>query len=245
LEVAAELVRIIGVVVERFAGKLESCLCHADAWSSSKSHRWKVAELRRRTGYSHCVFKNKNGGWWCAHGRELFYTNITDANSDLLQSLLDGANENLRARIVLLMDSIRNGLIEHYREKMDFWDHVPYVLLGVFYLAVITRHTTAAKALLQKAFAEYDYAVDNGREARLHRVAVLLLSKAKLVRGHLAAFLARGVRLEDHPVAFWALLRYYLVPICERWIESIHAQVKRLGNNATYILPPSLCASLR
>ena len=79
----------------------------------------------------------------------------------------------------------------------------------------------------------------------LHRVAHLILSPDTECRKQFDAFIAHGERLELFPITFVTLRRYAMIPLCERAIEALHAQLKKSVCNATYALPPFICSKMR
>ena len=99
--------------------------------------------------------------------------------------------------------------------------------------------------LLRVAIDEYDDAVRCGLSSKLYRVCHRLFVGA--IRNDIDAFLASppDAQLSAYPCLFLALMEYALIPIVERMIEGIHAQVKHVGKRAAGLSLPQICALLR
>ena len=109
-------------------------------------------------------------------------------------------------------------------DKLEFWEHVPYKCLGI-YFCVCGGTVAQAKLILQECFTEFDEAIIHGDGQKLHRVAHLILGKERECRKQLDAFLLHGDRLQDYPVAFVVLQEYALSKLVERSIEELHARI--------------------
>ena len=139
---------------------------------------------------------------------------------------------------------LRTALLEYYNEKFEFWDHVPWRVLGVYY-ALQGGSEADPRALLADCIAEYDQAVAVGYGGTLHRVAHKLLSPYCMCGKELREYLAGNLPLRTYRYAC-AILRFYsLCSLVERRVESIHARIKVVGKGMPHVLPPYLCARVR
>ena len=94
--------------------------------------------------------------------------------------------------------------------------------------------------------AEYDEAVANNNEQRLHRVAHILFQPGSPCRTSLDNWIkSPSSALSDHPSAYIEIQAYALVSIVERRVEQVHSMIKRLGASACNVAPPYICAKLR
>jgi hypothetical protein len=161
-----------------------------------------------------------------------------------LQALLDAMAPGSRGTLLATFAQFRRQLADELRDKFDFWLHVPYRMVGVFY-CVQGGDLEEAKQIARECVAEYEKAIADGLYDKLHRVAHLLLGKGTVCRKELAEFIARGQRLEDFPVLYFTLQEYALCSLVERAVEAMHAKIKRIGSTMTFSLPPYVCAVLR
>ena len=123
---------------------------------------------------------------------------------------------------------LRAKLIESLQEKLIFWTHIPWKILGVFYCEVAPDALELCKGQLRECIELYDSLLASGRVSSLHRVARLLLDPDRVCGQELRAFLASDLRLREYPTAYAMLRTYCLVSLVERRIESVHAILKRL-----------------
>ena len=243
----AEMFLAAGRLMEWWAGALEGCECHKAVWT--KKRRWEkiLDEIQASTGYRHCVWKGRQGAWFVAVGHKRLIDQAMSFTSVGLEARLrqcvDAASRQNALRWV---DSLRNCLAETLRNKLFFWTHVPWKILGVFH-AELGGSLATCKRILGECIVEFDAAVAGGREAALHRVAVRILSKATPSGAQLRQWLLddTGRPLRDYPEAWLMVLEYALVTLVERRVESIHAVIKRFLRKLTFITVPQLCAEIR
>ena len=93
----------------------------------------------------------------------------------------------------------------------------------------------------------YDKACNAGNELRLHRVARRILGRSSSSRCALDAYLAdtSNPPLIAYPPIYQALRVYSLSSLVERRVEQLHSLLKRIGRQATYVMPPFACSQLR
>lgn len=241
-ECRCELFRVIGGVLETYAHKLESCHCHEDIWVQKISMKRRREVLKKLTGHMKCVWKGKRGPWWVCIGRKLLYAELAKCTSDRLDAMLARLPEDIRLDILTDAQALRLRLIEVLGSKLEFWDHIPWKALGIFW-CMVGGDVDVCKQLCRECFAEYDAAIAAGKP--VHRVAVLLFDKTSPCRAELEMWLNFTLPLSQYRIAYMTLLEYALCSLVERNIERIHSVIKRIGSSSPHILPPYLCARVR
>ena len=243
----AHIYMAIGSIIEKYASRLEGCHCHSHIWMLPKV-KWstKLKRLFEETGYRHCIWKGRQAAWWVAEGIRALLQEIATAMTDTLQNLLNAATPNIRASALQTLEKIKTKLRECVHDKMAFWFHIPWKLLGVFWCC-LGGSIQASKQILRECIAEYDHAMERGQEDSIHRVAHRLLFAGKLCGKQLREWLADNFNqpLERFTHAYICLLEYALISLVERRVESIHPIISRLTRKTTYILPASVCAQVR
>ena len=66
-------------------------------------------------------------------GRSQLYADIGSYTIDRLDELLGQLPEAHRTSVLSTMEALRSRLLEHYKEKFDFWDRMPWKALGIFH----------------------------------------------------------------------------------------------------------------
>ena len=234
---------VFGKLLERYAHILESCWCHGHIWTSQTSGKRKAKLLIAESGHDRCFWKGRMAAWWVACGLDELLNAIHTCTSDQLQAQLDSAGDS-KASLLDLNLCLRNRLFEVLVDKFGFWRHVPWKLIGVYYCCC-GGTAAAAQALLHECVLEYDTAVADGLGHQLHRLAHIFLRPCSRCRREVDAFIEHGGALLDYPCLYAWLLQYALVGLVERCVEGLHARLKRLGKQSTYILPPYACALTR
>ena len=103
-------------IVEHFSSKLEGCLCHAHIWVQKVSLDKKKSLMRAETGRETCIYKGRQGPWWCAVGRHEFLDRIRHAPSHTLDPFLQGLSSN--DRILSAFNTLRIKLIGFFFRKI-------------------------------------------------------------------------------------------------------------------------------
>ena len=208
-----------------------------------------VKEVEQSTGVPWCAWKGRMGPWWASEGLQGMLREIRTLMTDELRAALNTITDAAaKSKALQMLDSFRESLGEALWDKMKFWLHIPYRLLGVFACcAPFKLPLVAAKLILKECVAEYDRAVRDGGVKSVHRVAHRILDPLRRAGRELREWLedASGKTLVDYVHAFLMLQEYALCPLTERRVESIHAILKRYLRRATLILPPMLSAMVR
>ena len=123
----------IGSVIEKCASRLEGCECHQHVWTKKRKWSAKLAEVRESTGYDHCVWKGRQAAWWVAVGLEQCLRDIQSASSDTLDQMMHALDDVTKAQAVQLLEQLRTKLGECVTDKMSFWTHIPWRIVGVYH----------------------------------------------------------------------------------------------------------------
>lgn len=233
---------VVAVVLEHYASKLEGCLCHSEIWQQLRSYRARAEQVFDSTGHLNCVWKGRNAPWLIAGGIEEILNAVGNAHSNEFDQLLASLSADDRSNVVGAFDQLRNNLVSNLQEKLEFWLHIPFRCLGVFW-AIVGDDEELAKQVLRECLEEYEAALRGGSPNSLHRVSVKLLDGMGSIGRELRMWLLSDKPLNAFPYAFCGLLAYALCSVVERRVESIHAIIKQTAS--TYVLPPYVCATVR
>ena len=66
--VFCELYLAVGLCIEEYANKLETCWCHEATWTFGGGYERRREQVTVETGHSRCVWKNRMAPWWIAVG---------------------------------------------------------------------------------------------------------------------------------------------------------------------------------
>jgi hypothetical protein len=232
-----EMFKCVSRVVERCASKLESCLCHEHIWKNKRGHAEREKEVSQTTGFNHCVWKGRLASWWVAEGLAAFLLELSTATSDAFEAMLITVPEARRANVLTYIEQLRATIVEIISLKSNFWHHIPWKLIGVFYCC-LGGTIQRSKDILRECLDEYNAIVAAGKAKFLHRVAVRLLDPDRAVGIELRRWLESDLPLIAFVNAYCALLEYALISMVERRVESIHAIIKRIGASTPNVSPP-------
>ena len=230
-------------VVENCAQELEVCDCHAHIWHQKKSFQKRTAEFQAQTGHTTCVFKGRRGPWFVQRGLKALLDKIPSATSMEFERSLASLPEQKQADVLTVRQQLRSRLLEMFTDKFTCWKHIPWSMLGIFYSE--NGSWAASKELAVACIAEYDIVIGKSSYNALHRVAHAVLNPDSEVGRDVREFAVDNLPLTAHPVAYFALQKYSLVPLVERRIESVHATVKRLGKQAINVGVPWISSKVR
>ena len=223
---------------------LMGCCCHPEVWTAKQSLKRKRAAMQKKTGHSNCVWKGRQGPWFVAEGRSQLYADIASCTSDRLEELLGQLPEAHRTSVLSAMEALRSRLLEHYKEKFDFWDRLPWKALGIFH-GCCKGSVRLSKQVAQECLDEMAVIEASGATMAAARVTRSIFGEGGLVRAELTEFAQSDRPLEDYGNVFIALQEFSLVTLVERRVESIHAQIKWLGKTMCNASSPYICAKLR
>ncbi|CAK0867379.1 unnamed protein product, partial [Prorocentrum cordatum] len=241
----AEMFRMFAAIVEKYASRLEGCECHSWIWKRKRKHSSKLNDLGGLTGFKHCVWKGRQAAWWVAVGLDQMLSDLANPVSKDLDAILSRVDLARKTEILKWVKEMSGMLIEIARQKMQFWRHFPWLVVGVFWGALRSDPADMSwRRPLRQSIDESDQAVAAGRP--LGRISHRLLGpegpcgrELRELNDH------EDQRLNDYPMAYAAILSYALAPLVERNVESIHARVSSLGRTMTYVHAPTVCARLR
>ena len=155
-----------------------------------------------------------------------------------IASLPDVAKVDMLRRLQLM----RSRLIETLLPKLDFFFHIPFRALGIFW-AECGGVLSVCQQICRECIAEYEYAMQLGHRA--HRVAHRLFRIGTVCRAELDLWVLASQPLRCFREAYRLLLEYALCPPTERCIEAVHALIQRVGRVATNSNPPYVVAKIR
>ena len=242
--VYAEIFTVIAAVIEKYASKLEGCLCHDDIWSQKRKFAQRLNEVSRKTGFQHCVPKGRMAAWWIAEGLEACLQELRGATSSKLDRLLQQLPSDKRATAITVLEELRARLVEIVTQKCAFWYKIPWRVIGAFFCC-IGGTVARSKEILTECLAEYADTVAGGRQHRLHRVARRLLDPSGIIGGELRDWLVSEKPLREHVHAYCGLLAYGMVSLVERRVESIHARIKRISSLSPNVTQQYMCCRVR
>ena len=141
------------------------------------SWKRKLSELESSSVFSNCVWKGRSGPWIVALGLKALFSAIANATSERFQEMMDTARGPGRDRLLAALSDLKTGLLEVLKAKLDFWSHIPWKALGIFYHALVggLDILELCRSICTECIDEYDAAVAAGHGDRLHRVAHRLL----------------------------------------------------------------------
>ena len=205
-----------------------------------------MKEIEASTGFPHCVWKGRQGAWWVAEGIRALMQEVSSAMTETLEHLFEAADVATRNMARQTLEKVRNKLKEILHDKLSFWSHVPWRLVGVFYCC-LGGDVQLSKDILRECIAEYDRAVQTTGYDSLHRVAHRILDPLRASGRELREWLMDNYNapLERFFHAYTTLREYALISLVERRIESVHAIIKRLMRKVTFIMPARVCAEVR
>ena len=203
----------------------------------------RTAEFQAQTGHTTCVFKGRRGPWFVQKGLKALLDKVPSATSMEFERSLASLPEQKQAEVLSARQQLRSRLLEMCTDKFSFWKHIPWSMLGIFYSE--NGSWAASKELVVACIAEYDTVMEQSSYNALHRVAHAVLNPDNEVGRDVREFAVDNLPLTAHPVAYFALQTYSLVPLVERRIESVHAAIKRLGKQAINVGVPWISSKLR
>ena len=241
-----ELMRVFGISLEKFAHRLEGCMCHAAIWTLQAGRKRKQSLIQEATGAPTCFWKGKTGAYMAATGLDELCDMVNRATTEELQSMLDRTTDApKRAALLGHQAQLRTSLIATLSAKLGFWKAGVYRALGGFW-GELGGDLALARRRVGEAIAEFDEALRTGAGARLHRVFRAMFGAGTRERLELRRFAdGHGASLRDFPHAFLILQKYAMCNVTERRIEQLHSLINQLGKKMKHVLPPYLCSRLR
>ena len=181
--------------------------------------------------------KTRQATWFAAVGHERLLAEVETCSSDFLQELLRSMDDQQRASLVRLQTELVGYLKEEIGQKLSFWHELPYAIVKIYWGEIVGGSLEAAQHYARQCLARYDQVLGQGRGNTLHRVAHHVLGPSAC-RQQLEAFVAGSLPLNKYPDAYFTVKRYCMIPIVGRRVETVHAEIKRIGKVAPCISPP-------
>jgi mRNA-degrading endonuclease YafQ of YafQ-DinJ toxin-antitoxin module len=213
----------VGEIYERLALWGESCPCHWEADCLHGASRWQQRKaLMQDMGLSNCPMRTLRAPECAAgeHFRILDRLMLLGHSMLLLHpcvSVLSAAD-----RSVVLSDfaRARQHTNMFLQVRLSFWRQLPWSLFAIGH-----HQRPVAIASAQRSLRLY---ANSPPEAEHHSLTAELLDPQSVAGAQMQLF-AQGTRaLEDLPcLLFWAA-KMKFAAVTERWIESLHAQTKRM-----------------
>ena len=221
-----ELYLAVGLCIDKYAKKLETCWCHEAIWSSGGPYKRRHAQFVAETGHGRCAWKGRMGPWWIAVGIAEMIVELGNCTSEALQTALAALDAFGQAIALRRLQLIRSRIIETLQQKLQFLYTIPYRAIGIFWC----EHggtLEVCKQIARECMNEYDEAIRNNLV--VHRVAHFLFHPSTPCRIEMQLWVDSVLPLRAFLALFRQLLEYALSPFSERSIESVHAIIKRIG----------------
>ena len=117
-----------------------------------------------------CVWKGRQGAWFAYEGLDHLLHVVQSATSASFDSMINALGEGARISVIASMEQIRTKLVQVYETKFDFWRHIPWRAMGVYFL-VMGGDLTRCKDILRECICEYDAAAMTGRMCTCQRLS--------------------------------------------------------------------------
>lgn len=219
LECIVELLRVVGSETNLFISWLEGCQCHEDIWTIKAPFAKRMEIFRSRTGLSSCWRKGCRGSEMATGSVLTWCTRVSEACSDHLVKCLLQLPVEHRNPIIAVMANIRESLFEEFAAKLEHWNHLPFLLLGL-----LADDVEIARRCAKQAREEFNA----GTASMQHRVSLRFFGDP-LIKQQIDAFIESG-ELLDYPELFNLVVAYNMVPLVERAIEAEHARIEKAGS---------------
>jgi hypothetical protein len=133
------------------------------------------------------------------------------------------------------------ALVQQWQDKLQFWHHLPYSLVGVFW----PEDAGVSRTVGRRAIKEWCDALAAGRHLKLHRVAQHFLQDGSDLRVQLETYCGGALPLTAFPSLYVELRAYALNVIVSRRCEGMHSQAKRHFRRSISGMVPSISAAVR
>ena len=222
------MVSELGNIIEHIMFWCESCPCHGhdEALQGKAKHTKKG--LFARIGLHSCPMASRRAPE-CAAGQILEF--IRQGLQSLrgvvtLQNSFLACSESDRQVVLSDCSHAKRHCMFVATVKFANWEQLPWVMMGVAHHDVDVARQCASRALRLYAAA--------GDEAQRHPMSHVMCARGTVGHEQMVAFI-EGQSLASLPLLSRIAAKWKFVPICERWIESRHALVKRQLKKATHV----------
>ena len=220
----------VGEIFDALARFGEGCICHSDLPQfNGVSRRKRGQELLNMIGDYQCPCRALQAPSFAANRHfEIMEDVLSKANANLLMS--DTVNACTTAdRDVILTDfaNCRRHIRFCLTTRMSWCRYLPWVLVGVAHHVWETAVDCAKRAL---------QLYDTSPEGTTHHPLTLLFCSVETMCGQQLRLFARKVRrLYEMPCLHLQVARLRFIPVSERYVEGLHALLKRSIARATSI----------
>ena len=224
----ARMVHTVGRAIDHIMFWCEACPCHGHDKTLQGKLKHSKKGLFARIGRHSCPLATRRAPE-CAAGDilRIFQEGLQSVCREvLLQSSFLACGEEERQLVSSDCSHAKRYCMLVASLKFSHWEQLPWVLMGVAHHCPDTARRCAARAL--------QLYTASGPDATQHPVSRFLCSPGSQGRAEMEAFIA-GQTLPHLPLLRCTAAKYKFVSICERWIESRHALVKRQLRKATHV----------
>lgn len=169
---------------------------------------------------------------------------IWDSSSRLLTQACARLDVLDRTQVVAMFDVLKERVCENLKDKLSFWEQLPFRLLGVL-ICFLDGSKAESKLIAAWCIESYDSMLDKNLA---HRVTRRFLAVAgESFRQALMSYAENAKGLWEYPELLRELVSYGVILLTERRLEGEHFRIKRAGEEAhsVTIEPPAICAAMR
>ena len=234
-----EWLAMFSAAIGKEASWLEGCFCHNDLLVA-QPNRWSRRQALRQAGLLHesCLWQGRRLPALALGHVEHLCRSVHNANSPVLTASLLSASADESRRLVEIDLLCKDGFCRLMRQKLGFFEAVPYVFAGAFG-GYCGFSWDTAKAAVGKAICDYD-----AMEARSRDAVSSGLLENPTTRAQLMAFAQdEDLPLHLYPDAFVAIRSLAYVLCAERRTEGEHAQVKFVSRRGFRYAGPVVIAA--
>jgi hypothetical protein len=213
----------VGEIFERLAFWGESCACH---WEDDRLHgasRWQRGKaLMQDMGQSTCPMRTLRAPE-CAAGEHFRILNRLMSlghSALLLNPCVSGLSAGDRSVLLSDFARARQHVNTFLQVRLSFWEQLPWSLFAIGH-----HKRSVAIACAQRSLRQY---ANSPPDAEHHRLTIELLDHQSVAGVQMRLFAQGTLALEDMPCLLSWAAKMKFAAVTERWIESLHAQTKRM-----------------
>lgn len=139
----------------------EGCRCHEPILAHSRYQQSK-RKMDELVGIVGCPWKNARGPEMVTSFRDLWQRKLISDENDKYDKELRWLAMPLRTKIIHLISSIRHRFAEEIKHKLQFWDHIPYKIAGIFICEVDSEMQAVSVRIANECVEEFDSMVETG-----------------------------------------------------------------------------------
>ena len=251
LQLYVHIARCISKVADRCGTWCEGCSCHESLLSSSEPSR--VRKRQFAAASADCPWKGCRAPELAAGHWRRFLADIDGATDRWMQQAYADATPEDRAIGSDFERSVKELLGQLLRDRLGFWDKLPFRIFAVYACARGVISTSEARRIGKECLQEYTTTVQAGLTHKLHRVAHYFLAPGTALSAQLHEFTSGRGELSDYSLLHNELRAYSLSPTVCRRIESTHSEwrsitkkicIGRFAWKAAALRRADICAEL-